>query len=259
MHKIVKSIRRRFIFIAFHISFFFKREKRINSRLIGSKYGNWYLPNQFLKLLSQQSGICLSGGVGEDISFEYELSSCSQIEFKLYDFTPRSIKYFNNIRDGWRDGITCDDGKIYFENFKIDKFEFIPYGLSAHDQTLMFRPPNDLNHVSWSHATVEEGGECPFQVLGFKTQINKYDRTNLLICKLDIEGSEADILYNDDALICLSSFNIILLEVDYLKSADFFSAMRYLTRVRKLFKTHILFYINDYNIGFMRKTEGYNV
>lgn len=252
MRNIIKSIRRRVIFGLSYVSFISRRDK-IDTQLIGSKYGNWYLPCDLIDRLSDQRGICLSGGVGEDISFEYELSSLSRLQFKLYDFTPRSIKYFAGIREGWSDGITCDGGKIYCPDFKISNFELVPYGLGVRDDILLFRPPSNPNHVSWSHATVEEGCS-PFKVVALKNQVSKYAREHLFMCKLDIEGSEADILNDEDTLIFLSSFNIILLELDYLKSSNLISSIRYLMRVHKLFNTHILFYADDYNVGFMRKS-----
>jgi FkbM family methyltransferase len=250
MARLLKSIRRKIILFFLNFIFLYKRIN-VDISLVGSKYGNWYIPN-FLINKKNLRGICLTGGVGEDLSFEYILSSKSNLEFLLYDFTPRSIQYFKICKNNDKFGINTEDGILQLDSAKLYNMTLIEAGLSDQNCEYVFYPPKNDAHVSWSNEKNENNG-VKFPVKNIHNIIEAINIKDRLICKLDIEGSEWNILKNKKCASSVFTFKIILLEMDFLKSCSLINAIKYIFKIIYHSSGFNIFYIDDYNIGFIKK------
>ena len=64
---------------------------------MGSEYGKWcFVDHQDL-----YNSIIISGGVGEDISFDVDFASEYNAKIFLYDPTPRAIKHFETVSENF--------------------------------------------------------------------------------------------------------------------------------------------------------------
>ena len=251
MHKYI-YIFKKLLFIKITQFVFKFKIKIIDSKLLGTKYGNWFIPS-FLLDDKNFEGTCFTGGVGEDLSFEFLLSSITNHTFILYDFTPKAISYFNNIKSRQDGSIGTEDGILFCKNSRIDDFHLFPHGVSSKNGTIKFYPPKNTNHVSWSSVAMNEDRGLEFSVKSIVDITNSIPFENRSICKLDIEGSEADILANKICANSLFSFDIVLLELDYLKTCNIFQFYKYLFSLIKASSNYFVYYFDDYNIGFIKK------
>ena len=253
MLKRVSNIIKRniYFFILNLISTFSKYSTGIESVLVGTSYGCWKLPEMYKKL--NLSGVCLTGGVGEDLSFEYDLANNTALAFKLYDFTPRSKDYFENLVYSHNSGNLINAEGILLEpkNFDINRFEFIPKGLTLDSKNIEFYPPINPVHVSFS--SIKNGNEpIIFPTLKLNDVIDKIEIDNRSILKLDIEGSEYELLKDQITNASIFTFDIVLLELDYLRYCSLIEGFVYLSTLFKNSHNYKLFYIDGYNVGFIK-------
>lgn len=122
------------------------------------------------------ASIVYSFGVGEDISFDLELSRSLGVSVHAFDPTPRSI--------AWLAGRTVPK-----------QFIFHPYGVADFDGLARFLPPLNPAHVS--HSLVERTTpwpaiELPVHRLASILKTLGHARIDLL--KMDIEGAEYAVL-----------------------------------------------------------------
>lgn len=151
---------------------FFLQRKKFPVETLGNRGAQWKIP---LSLLSQQS-VCYCAGVGEDISFELELSKIIHPQIFLFDPTPRAIRYIKGIP-------------------LSRKIHFSPWGLWATNSKQKFYQPQSQAYVSHSivnlHGTHEYFiAEC--KSLDWIMKQNRHPELSLL--KLDIEGAEYAVL-----------------------------------------------------------------
>lgn len=127
-------------------------------------------------LLSNTS-VIYSFGIGTDISFDLQCIERFSARIFAFDPTPRSLQ--------WLSGQTLPA-------------EFIPhpFGIADHDGEIQVYPPHDPSHVSYS-ATKRGDSEavsCPVYTLSTIMKMLGHEQVDLL--KLDIEGSEYDVIEN---------------------------------------------------------------
>ena len=147
---------------------FIKNDIILPSIKYGDPNNDWvFYPN----LINSQSRI-LSFGVGENLSFEYELVKRFECSIDVFDPTPKSIAWFRN------------------HNFN-KSIVMHEYGISNIDGHLEFMPPDNPAHVS--HTVIQgvyKTAPMRFAVSKLSTILDKLQISYIDILKLDIEGSE---------------------------------------------------------------------
>ena len=242
--KILRRIARDLVLLSLNF-YCIIRLTREKSRLFGTKYGNWRLP---IDTKSNANDCILSGGVGEDISFEQQaIDEFSEIKVILYDFTPRALSHLRSLFD-----LKEARDKVYTSQ---DHIEFYNVGLSEFTGNIEVIHPSNPDHVSLRRTTAAEatGIVESLPVLSAKEEIKKININQRFILKFDIEGSEAELLASRETISSMATFRIILLELDFLKFDNFLNWFVPIKGIFQLLYTHRLYYVDDFNIGLIKK------
>lgn len=150
--------------------------KHSDIKWIGNQYGGFYLDTT---LINQNSTV-FSVGIGEDISFDKGLNAIGIKKVHMFDPTPKSISYIKSL--GHQDWI-----------------DFKGVGVSIKDQVARFYMPKNTNHVSGSvfiHANTTDADFIDVNLKSINTLMNDLGLTKLDVLKMDIEGSEYEVLLN---------------------------------------------------------------
>ena len=140
----------------------------------GNQYGGFYV----LPELMPQGSAVYSFGVGEDISFDRAVIEQHGCEVHAFDPTPRSLDW--SARQSLPAGFTHH-----------------PYGIGKESGTVTFRLPVNEAHVSGSmiaHGSVTDERAVDVEMRAFRDILTHLGHTHLALLKLDIEGSEYDVL-----------------------------------------------------------------
>jgi FkbM family methyltransferase len=140
----------------------------------GNLYGGFYVANGSLC----ENSIVYSLGIGEDVSFDLDIIEKYNCKIFAYDPTPKSVKWVN-------------------KNISNKNFSFSPIGISDEKGTKLFYLPKKSNHVSGSLKkinTVNESNGVKLQFDTLKNQIIKNNHKKIDLLKMDIEGSEYDVI-----------------------------------------------------------------
>lgn len=221
------------------------RFTHIKSRLFGTKYGNWRLPIDTKKTAN---ACMLSAGVGEDISFEQQaIDEFSEIKVILYDFTPRALSHLRSLFE-----LKEARDKVYTSG---DYFKFYNFGISDFIGNIEVIHPSNPDHVSLRRSTGKKSMQTSefLPVLSATEEIQKIAIEERFILKFDIEGSEAELLASSAVVSEMSTFKIILIELDFLKFDNVLSWYLPVKGIFQLFHTHKLYYVDDFNIGLIKK------
>ena len=124
------------------------------------------------------NSIVYSIGIGEEVSFDLEIIEKYNCKIFSFDPTPKSINWVN-------------------KNISNKKFIFSPIGISYEKGSRKFYLPKDSRHVSGSLekiSTINESNmvELYFDTLKNQMKKNRHQKIDLL--KMDIEGSEYDVI-----------------------------------------------------------------
>jgi len=141
--------------------------------------------------LSEES-VVYSFGVGTDISFDLEMIGRFGTHVHAFDPTPRAIAWVRS-------------------QALPAKFVFHDYGLSDHDGSVIFHPPENASFVSYSifsRGSSEAVVEAPVYRLATIMKTLGHEKIDVL--KMDIEGAEYDVL--SDFLTCDASVRQLLVE-----------------------------------------------
>jgi FkbM family methyltransferase len=174
----------------------------------GTEYGGFYYPENLNDL--NESSIIYCIGAGEDISHDIEIAHKLNSNIYIIDPTPRAIKhcdYVKNILEG-KDKIIYDSKfgggnpyeywKIILEN-KIDtnKIIYKNYGIGIADGLQKFYLPSNEEHVSCSLVEGMKGKKyIDVHVKKLRSIMNELNHNNIDLLKMDIEGSECDVIEN---------------------------------------------------------------
>jgi len=190
---------------------------------LGSLYGQKFLaPN-----LVGNSPILISGGVGEDISFDIEFLNKYGGEVFFFDPTDRAIKYIENLRQYLGNeksiGYTVNGVQPYESynllNISTEVLNFYPLALLDSAKRVKFYQPRDASHVSYSVQNIQNsfseiGNFIEVDAIGPIELCHIVNSKKIDILKLDIEGSE---YYFLSSLFANDIFPIqILVEIDEL-------------------------------------------
>jgi FkbM family methyltransferase len=186
LKRIVKGLIYRITGVKRHL----KKGIKCNYEFLGDSYGGFYVCPDLLN----KNSIVYSFGIGENISFDKSIIEKYQCKVFGFDPTPKSIDWIHNqdLPDG---------------------FSFYEYGISEKTEVVNFYLPKNLDHVSgsvvkWSYLSPERCVQV--QMKSLKDIVKELGHKNLDILKMDIEGSEYDVLNSIfDTDICI---NQILVE-----------------------------------------------
>jgi len=192
---------------------------------LGTDYGGWSLP---INSELNENSIIYSVGVGEDISFDLKLQDKYHSKILLIDPTPRAIRHFKEAQQYFKNPENHFTGNIQpdylnlIQNLKpnFDKFSYIEKGLHNEKGKLKFYKQSNPDYVSQSlipNMYSDKYDEVEVDTLKNMMRENNHAKIDLL--KLDIEGSEIEVLNNmlDDKIFP----TYLCIEFDlYLKKKD---------------------------------------
>jgi FkbM family methyltransferase len=175
---------------------------------LGTIYGGWDIPkNADLN----SNSIVYSGGVGEDMSFDLQLQDKYKCNILLIDPTQKAVKHFDEVNNFYNKG-TAFTGNIQSDYLKniydlkpdFDKFTYINKGLYNKQDTLKFYKQTNPDYVSQSLNGNMFGTKYDLvEVDTLKNIMSSNGHTKIDLLKLDIEGSEIEVLNNmlDDKIL----------------------------------------------------------
>lgn len=173
----MKIILKRLLKVLLKKDFLFNHDIKISKYFVGTSYGGWEIPKNFLR---NDSKVYLFG-IGEDISFDLSLCNEYGMEINSFDPTPKSLKWIKkqNIPN----------------NLKVH-----PIGLSDNDGEERFYLPKNKSFVSVStikntHTQCEKDF-LPLKVKRLSTIMKELGDDSLDLLKMDIEGSEYKVIDN---------------------------------------------------------------
>lgn len=199
---------------------------------IGSKYGGWWLAEEFVK--NKDNGVLLSFGLGEDITFD--LGMIKEYGFKVYGFdpTPRSVNYI--------------------ESLNLDRrFTLNEFAISDKNEQMIFNLPENNEHISGSLEGISSTHSVNVDCKDIKTILGEINADDIDIIKMDIEGSEYKVIDN----MMKEGIYPKQLLVEFHHFFESFSAAHTKKSIRLLLDNgYELFYIEGYNYSFVRLNNG---
>ena len=156
----------------------------------GNSYGGFYVYPELL----DENTIIYSFGIGEDISFDNAIIEKHSCKVFGFDPTPKSINWIANQK-------------------KNPNFHFYGFGLDSKSGFVDFYLPNNDEHVSGSllkQKNVSELKKVSVEMKSFEDIIKELGHNQVDILKMDIEGSEYEVM--DNILASKLSINQILVE-----------------------------------------------
>lgn len=175
----------------------------MNLKCFGSEYGHWcFVEHEGLK-----NSLIISGGVGEDMSFDIDFASEYDAKVILYDPTPRSIKHFELVSTNFgkkstRDYISGGNQPIEsydLSNLTNENFVYRVYALWNEEKKVKFFAPSNSNHVSHSILNYQrdydmnDSNYIEVDTIKLSNEIKKLE-TFPSIIKLDIEAAVLEVL-----------------------------------------------------------------
>lgn len=158
--------------------------------LIGGNYGGKIVD---LSLISPRKSVIISVGIGEDINFDVEMIKQKKCLIVGIDPTEKSKKFIANKKN--------------------QNFIFFPYALvkeSFRDKKIKIYKNTNPNYVSESiyehHHSVSKKDYYFADIIRLSEIFNKYN--NISVLKMDIEGSEYDLLNDSKTLFLLEKKKI---------------------------------------------------
>lgn len=248
---------------AIKIIIFFKNIKKIiNDQLIirqlrfyknkniihlGTNYGGWtFIDNNRMK-----NQFIISAGLGEDASFDIELINKYNCKIISIDPTPRAVEHYNQIiknKGSIKTKCYAQTGVELIDSYNLQKvneknFILLDYALhnEKSNQIKFYSPPNK-KHVShsindWQNNYSKNGDFIKVKTIKLINIVDKFNIKNIEIIKLDIEGSEVEVINN---MLQEKIFpNQILVEFDELNKNNKIGKKRFI-------ETHKNLLIHDY-------------
>jgi hypothetical protein len=234
-------------------------DSSIDIQCLGSDYGRKFFSSNL-----RRSPLIISGGVGEDISFDVEFISQYHARVFLFDPTPRAIQHIVEVRQRFGASSECSysvSGKQAPKSYDLREVGYeslilMEFALLDEPKIVKFYAPPVSEHVSFSVQNIQnrftpKGAYFEVEAIGPK-EVTELIGTNIIdVLKLDIEGSEY--------LYLSSSFdqgifpNQILIEIDELH----FPSLKSRKIAKKIFRLlenygYILIYIDGFNFTYIR-------
>ncbi len=202
---------------------------------LGSLYGGWNIA----ATTSLHGKVVISCGAGEDISFDIELASLFRVYVFIVDPTPRAIVHVQNTiarigmpaTKSYANSGNEDVTAYNLQTLNPSQLSLIPKALWNNNCNIKFYAPRNPEHVSHSILNIQENysreGSCiEVDAIDFKALMHvcSIDQPPEIL-KLDIEGSEHEVLLN---LLQSKQFpRQILVEYDELSKLSIRSLTRF--------------------------------
>lgn len=167
---------------------------------LGTNYGGWSIS---INAKLDKNSIVYSGGVGEDMSFDLKLEDKYKCKVFLIDPTQRAIKHYEEVKEFYNTKINNFSGNIQSDylyniidlNPDFNNYTYINKGLYKEKNRLKFYKQTNSNYVSQSLVSNMFGKEYDeVHVDSIKNIMKEYNHNKIDLLKLDIEGSEIDVL-----------------------------------------------------------------
>lgn len=167
------TLLKRFIKVLLRKDVFFKPDFFVPSERLGSSYGGWNLVTGLI----HSHSVIYSFGIGEDASFDLALIARFGVSIHAFDPTPQSISWIK-------------------AQGPVPNFFFHPFAVGGLDGVASFFPPRNPRHVSHSMHLNKASSSAAFNapVKRLKTIMNQLGHSNIDVLKMDIEGSEYEVL-----------------------------------------------------------------
>ena len=179
----------------------------INQKTItlGSKYGR---QTMVPPKTNKENLIVVSGGVGEDISFDVELANLYKSRIILIDPSEMAIAHFTQVLNS----IGTPKKKVYSNSSRQDvssydlssisseTFKYLPFGLWNDSKTLnFFEPPDKRRDASGSingiHSNYKKNQiSTKIEVITISKVMEDVSLSHIDILKLDIEGAALEVI-----------------------------------------------------------------
>jgi FkbM family methyltransferase len=162
---------------------------------LGSSYGHYCVNPDNI----DSNSIVYSFGVGKDIHFDLDMIKKFNCRVYAFDPTPDSVKWIKS------------------QNLP-EQFIFFDYGISNKDGVAKFFPPRNPNHISHSlliNNKINNEHTVDVNVYKLSSIMSMLKHLNVDIIKMDIEGSEYDII--DDIISNDIPINQLLIEFHHRK------------------------------------------
>ncbi len=191
----------------------YKDVKGIELERLGSEYGGWVIPKNYLT----KESVCYCVGAGIDITFDFALVRKYNCSVLILDPTPGALSHFEDLVSNTKNNIPTytnngtEEYKILVDD--IDRVHFYNVGLWSEDTTLKFYAPQNENHIS--HSAVNLQGTNDFfeaKVNRLSTFLKQQDQHHIDLLKIDIEGAEYQVI--DSLLEDKLSIGVICVEFD---------------------------------------------
>lgn len=234
----------------------YKLEWKVKVSRLGSNYGGWSFINDD-NLIEKT---VISGGVGEDISFDIEFLNLYKGKVIFVDPTPRALTHIENVIRNLGESKSVDyslDGNqscssYDLKNLNTSQFIVEPYALFNKDfETVNFFPPKNNNHVSfsisnWQNVSELDENRISVETITIKSLMEKYKIDHVPLIKLDIEGAaENQVLPNILKQKILP--DQILVEFDELHNLKFYPYFKCTILIFKLlFHGYVLIQTNKF-------------
>lgn len=198
---------------------------------LGTDYGGWLIPKN---ISLNENSILYLGGAGEDISFDLKLQDKYNCWIVIIDPTKKAIKHYEEVKLFYKDNnfkFTGNIQKDYIQNIKnlninFNKIIFLDMGLYNKKDLLKFYKQDNPNYVSQSLENNMFGINYDIvKVDTIKNIMIELNHNNIDLLKLDIEGSECDVLdkmLDDNILpkyLCIE-FDLLLKNKDFNKKTE---------------------------------------
>lgn len=171
-----------------------KLVKRSHIEFLGTEYSGYPILDDVIGYES----ICYCIGAGEEISFELLLSDKVKSKVFLFDPTPRSIKFVENVFEG-RGKVEKTVGNEDQNYFKISSgsLNFLPFGIWERNEKVKMYAPQNNEHVSHSILNLQHTEEYFLaQCYTLENMMKKLSHNHIDLLKLNVEGAEYAILYS---------------------------------------------------------------
>ena len=139
---------------------------------IGSDYGGWVVAQE--PLAKARNPIVLSFGLGDDISFDAEITRLYGAKVYGFDPTPICLEWLGSQP-------------------KPANMELFPIGIAARDGQQTFMLPTRESRGNFS-ARSTEGAPIICQVMRYESILAMLRLEHVDVLKLDVEGSEYDVI-----------------------------------------------------------------
>lgn len=191
---------------------------------LGSDYGGWHV----LHRPSLNKSFLISGGAGEDISFDIEFVSRYQAKAVILDPTPRAIDHFESITRRFglqRSREYNSTGRQSADSYDLTRIssrnlQFVAKALWNSQTKMKFYSPGNPEFVSHTLLNIAKAPQKYIEVETISIAMMLHELEigfpSEMILKLDIEGAEYEVLL--DMLDNSIQPSQILLEYDGMNS-----------------------------------------